>query len=74
MRKEATLPAADTREHRPEKLVAGLNPAIPVFGQADAQKQSLLRLIKGRWNVSAAFGLLKKVMPDLSPERPFGKG
>jgi hypothetical protein len=26
-------------EHRPEKLVAGLNPAIPVFGQADAQKQ-----------------------------------
>jgi hypothetical protein len=25
-------------KHRPEKLVAGLNPAIPVFGQADAQK------------------------------------
>jgi hypothetical protein len=30
---------AEKIKHRPEKLVAGLNPAISVFGPADAKKE-----------------------------------
>jgi hypothetical protein len=41
------------QEHRPEKHVAGLNPAIPVFGQADTQNKKIER---GRDSMRA-FGL-----------------